>query len=114
MLMPKFVHYLGKMSKHRKMSQIDHEETNLESKDGGDEMRAGQNGCRTARERVRYFKHCRQKQRAWKVFLIGNGKEILIHPFQSLPKTLPKFVYSNEELGPKCNQRHLLQPKSQF
>lgn len=35
MLMPKFVHYLGKMSKHRKMSQIDHEETNLESKDGG-------------------------------------------------------------------------------
>jgi len=55
-----------------------------------------------------------ETERAWKEFLIGNGKEVLIYPFQSFPKTLPKFVYSNEELGPKCNQRHLLQPKSQF
>lgn len=77
--------YFGNMSKHKKLSQINHEEINLETE--GDEMRAGQNICRTTRERVKCLKHCRQKWRGiWKMFLIRDGKETLISPFQSLPK----------------------------
>lgn len=43
------------------------------------------------------------------------GRKIYSLPFNHFPQALPKFVYSNEtELGPKCNQRHLVHPKSQF
>lgn len=40
----------------------------------------------------------------------GNSE---LHLSATYPKTLPKFVYSNEaELGPKCNQRHLVCPNT--
>lgn len=86
--------YFGNMSKHKKLSQINHEEINLETE--GDEMRAGQNICRTTRERVKCLNTAdRSGEGFGRCSLSGMARKLSSLPFNHFPKTLPKFVYSN-------------------